>query len=129
MKFKFKVPIGFTWRVEKHINSLAIYVKKPEAKEWEEAVIEKELVNSWGGYGSECGGATYRIAIKTKNEILPVAIGEWSYQACIPNVKIKNYAITVLKFSSICDIKIVYSNVEITFLVRDISEFIVKEDQ
>jgi hypothetical protein len=126
---KFKVPIGFTWRVEKHINSLTIYVKKPEAKEWEEVVIEKELVNSWGGYGRECGGARYLVRVKPKDGLLPVAIGEYSYQACIPSApSIKNYAVTEIRFVSICDIKIAFSNAEFVFLVRDTSEFIVNED-
>jgi len=43
-KLKFKVPIGYVWRVEKHVDSLEIYVKKPEEKEWKGVVIEKE---SW----------------------------------------------------------------------------------
>jgi hypothetical protein len=129
-KLKFKVPVGFTWRVERHIDSLDIYVKKPEEKEWKEVVVEKELLESWGGYGRDCGGARYRIAIKPKDEFLPIALGEWSYQACTPTASpIQNYAITEIRFESVCDVKIVYSNVEITFLVRDTSEFIVEEDQ
>jgi hypothetical protein len=78
----------------------------------------------------ECGGARYRIAIKPKGGFLPIALGEWSYQACTPTASpIQNYAITEIRFESVCDVKIVYSNVEITFLVRDTSEFIVEEDQ
>jgi hypothetical protein len=129
-KLKYKVPIGFTWRVEKHIDSLDIYVKRPEEKEWEGVIVEKELVNSWGGYGRECGGARYLIKIKPKSHWLPVAVGEHSYQACIPSAPaIKNYAVTEIRFDSICDIKIFYDNVEVIFYVRDLSEFIVKEDQ
>jgi hypothetical protein len=128
-KLKFKVPVGFTWRVERHIDSLEIRVKKPEEKEWKEVVVEKEVLESWGGMWRECGGTRYRIAIRPKDGFLPVALGEHSYQACIPSApSIKSYAVTEIKFISICDIKIVYSDVEFVFLVRDTSEFVVNED-
>jgi hypothetical protein len=127
-KLKYKVPVGFTWWVEKHIDSLDIYVKKPDTEKWEEAIVEKELVNSWGGYGRECGGARYAIRVKHPDIVLSVATGEHSYQACIPSVpSIRNYAITVLRFEMPCDIKISYDNVEMTFLVRYINEFEVNE--
>ena len=123
-KIKYKVPVGFVWTVQKHIDSLEIQVKKPEENVWREAIVEKELLESWGGYGRDCGGGRYAIKIKHPDIILPVAEGVWTYQACIPTVpSVKNYAITELKFEMPCDIKIVYDDVEVTFLVRDISEF------
>jgi hypothetical protein len=126
---KFKVPIGFTYTIQRHVNSLDIYVKQPDTETWEEVIVEKELLESWGGYGRVCGGARYLIKIKPKSHWLPVAIGEYSYQACIPSMpSIKNYAVTELRFNSVCDIKIIHNDgTEIIFYVRDISEFIIKD--
>jgi len=123
-KLKYKVPVGFTYAIQKHIDNIEIKVKKPEEKEWKEVIVEKELLESWGGYYKECGGARYRFVIKAKDGILPVAVGEYSYQACIPSApSIRNYAITELKFETVCDVKIAYGNVEITFFVRYLNEF------
>jgi hypothetical protein len=123
-KLKYKVPVGFTYTIQKHIDSIEIKVKKPKENVWEEATIEKELLESWGGMWRDCGGARYLIRVKPKDGILPVAVGEYSYQACVPSApSIKNYAITELKFETPCDIRIIYNDVEITFFVRYINEF------
>jgi hypothetical protein len=125
-KLKYKVPVGFTFTIQKHIDNIEIQVKKPEESEWKEAIIEKELLESWGGMWRECGGARYLVRVKPRDGILPVASGEYSYQACIPSApSIRNYAITELKFEMLCDVKIVYDDVEVTFLVRYINEFAV----
>jgi hypothetical protein len=127
-KLKYKVPIGFVFTIQKHVDNLEIRVKKPEENEWKEAIVEKELVQSWGGYGSECGGSRYLVRVKPRDEILSVATGEHSYQACTPSAPaIKNYAVTEIRFEMPCDIKISYDNVEMTFLVRYINEFEVNE--
>ena len=123
-KLRYKVPIGFTYTVRRHIDNIEIKVKKPEEKEeeWREAIVEKELLESWGGYYKDCGGARYRLVIKAKDD--PVAVGEYSYQACVPTVPFKNYAITELKFITPCDVRLTYGNVEITFFVRYLNEFL-----
>jgi hypothetical protein len=135
-KLKYRVPIGYSHTFRWHIDSLAFFVKATDEKEseWKEAVVEKELITSWGGYGRECGGARYRILIKPPRDskklapYLPVAVGEYQYQACTPAAStIQTYAVTEIRFVSVCDVKIVYSDVEFTFLVRDTSEFIVED--
>jgi len=125
-KLKYKVPVGFTYTIQKHIDNIEILVKKPDESEWKEAIVEKEQIDTWGGMWHDCGGARYLVRV-VKDRLL-VAVGEHSYQACIPSVpSIRNYAITELRFEMPCDIKIVYDNVEITFLVRYINEFAVDE--
>jgi hypothetical protein len=123
-KLKYKVPVGFTYTIQRHIDSIEIKVKKPEENVWREAIVERELLESWGGYGRDCGGASYKVRIKHPDIVLSVAEGLWSYQACIPSVpNVKNYAITELKFEMPCDIRIIYDDVEVTFLVRYLNEF------
>jgi hypothetical protein len=45
-------------------------------------MFDMEIKDSWGGYGSECGGASYRFRI-LKNGIV-IAEGTAEYNACVP---------------------------------------------
>jgi len=125
----YKVPIGFTYTLPWHLDSLEFYVL--DEGKWQKATVEKEVIESWGGYGKECGGTTYRIKIIKPSKILPVAVGYYSYQVCTPRVPdIKNYAVVELRFEDISDVRVVidclYCEREIIFKVRDLSEFIEK---
>jgi hypothetical protein len=123
-ELKYKVPVDFTFVVQRHIDSISIYVKRPEEKEWKEAIVEKELLESWGGYGSDCGGARYTVRVKHPDVILPIVIGEYSYQACTPRMPdIKNYARVELKFITQCDVRIATDKAIYTFFVRYLNEF------
>jgi hypothetical protein len=123
---KYKVPVDFSFIIQKHINSLKIFAKKPNREQWKEAIIEKKMLDSWGGMWRECGGATYKVTIKSEDSILPVAEGIWSYQACTPNVsQVKNYAMTELRFVTECDMKIEVDDVMYVFFVRYLNEFMV----
>jgi hypothetical protein len=121
---RYKVPTDFEFTIQKHLDSVEIFAKEPEEKEWKKAEIVKELLESWGGMWRDCGGARYRIAIKVKDRVLPVAIGEYSYQACIPGApQVKNYAMTVLKFVTACDVMLKIDDMTYIFYVRYLNEF------
>jgi hypothetical protein len=123
-ELRYKVPVDFTFVVQRHIDSLEIQVKKPEERVWRKATIEKELLESWGGMWHDCGGSRYAIRVKHPDIVLPIAIGEWSYQACTPRMpNIKNYAYTELRFTTECDVRIVTDEVTYVFFVRYLNEF------
>jgi hypothetical protein len=123
---KYKVPVGFEFWLEKSIDSLEIYVKKPNEEAWKEAIVEKKVIESWGGMWKECGGSRYVVRVRHPDMALPVAEGEYSYQACTPNVpQVKNYAMTELRFVTECDIKIEVDGVTYVFFVRYLNEFMV----
>jgi hypothetical protein len=123
-ELKYRVPVGFEFWLEKSIDSLEIYVKKPNEEAWKEAIVEKKVIESWGGMWKECGGSRYVVRVRHPDMALPVAEGEHSYQACIPTApKIKNYALTTLKFLTLCDMKIITNKVTYVFHVRYLHEF------
>jgi hypothetical protein len=119
----YKVPKNFVFSIPKHIDNITIKIRENPNDEWRDAEVVKEVVESWGGYGKSCGGSRYLIRIKPKGGYT-VAIGEYSYQACIPTEpSVKNYVYTDIKFLWKCDIMIEYDNKRIIFHVTDLREF------
>jgi hypothetical protein len=120
-ELKYKVPVNFTFTIQKHLDSLTIYVKKPTEEVWREATIIKELIEFWGGMWRDCGGSRYKVVVKDE---VTVADGEYSYQVCIPTTpSIQNYAMTSLRFITECDIKIETDRATYIFFVRYLNEF------